>query len=180
MGSALDTFCGQSYGAKQYHMLGIHLQRAMLVLGLVCIPLATVWFNAGHILKFLGQDPEIAAAAGNYARFLIPCLFAYAIQQCHSRFLQTQNNVVPMIASTGTATLLHLFLCWFLVYKTSLGYRGAALANSISYWINALLLVVYVRVSPSCMHTWTGFSKEAFRGIPDFIKLSIPSAVMIW
>ncbi|RXH83577.1 hypothetical protein DVH24_005830 [Malus domestica] len=179
MGSALDTFCGQSYGAKQYHMLGIHLQRAMLVLGLVCIPLATVWFNAGHILTFLGQDPEIAAAAGNYARFLIPCLFAYAIQQCHSRFLQTQNNVVPMIASTGTATLLHLFLCWFLVYKTSLGYRGAALANSISYWINALLLVVYVRVSPSCKHTWTGFSKEAFRGIPDFIKLSIPSAVMI-
>ncbi|RXH78807.1 hypothetical protein DVH24_002325 [Malus domestica] len=65
MGSALDTFCGQSYGAKQYHMLGIHLQRAMLVLGLVCIPLATVWFNAGHILKFLGQDPEIAAAARN-------------------------------------------------------------------------------------------------------------------
>ncbi|KAM2112022.1 hypothetical protein COP2_013578 [Malus domestica] len=65
MGSTLDTFCGQSYGAKQYHMLGIHLQRAMLVLGLVCIPLATVWFNAGHILKFLGQDPEIAAAAGN-------------------------------------------------------------------------------------------------------------------
>ncbi|CAN6725272.1 unnamed protein product [Malus baccata var. baccata] len=140
MGSALDTFCGQSYGAKQYHMLGIHLQKAMLVLGLVC------------------QDPEIAAAAGNYACFLIPCLLAHAIQQC-------------------TATLLHLFLCWFLVYKTSLGYIGAALANPISYWINALLLIVYVRVSPSCKHTWTGFSKEAFRGIPDFIKLSIPSAI---
>nr|XP_004296419.2 PREDICTED: MATE efflux family protein 5-like [Fragaria vesca subsp. vesca] len=179
MGSALDTFCGQSYGAKQYHMLGIHLQRAMLVLLLASIPLATIWFNAGHILKFLGQDQEIAASAGNYARFLIPCIFAYAVQQCHSRFLQTQNNVVPMIVSTGTATLVHLLLCWLLVYKTCLGYRGAAVAISISYWLNALFLVVYIRVSSCCKHTWTGFSKEAFRGIPTFIKLSIPSALMI-
>ncbi|XP_008223668.1 PREDICTED: protein DETOXIFICATION 16-like [Prunus mume] len=179
MSFALDTFCGQSYGAKQYHMLGIHLQRAMLVLLLVCIPLSIIWFNAGHILEFLGQDPEIAAAAGSYARFLIPCLFAYAVNQCHSKFLQSQNNVVPMIVSTGIATLLHLILCGVLVYKTSLGYRGAAVANSISYWINALTLVIYVRVSPSCKHTWTGFSKDAFHGIANFLKLSVPSAVMI-
>ncbi|ONI27492.1 hypothetical protein PRUPE_1G090100 [Prunus persica] len=179
MSSALDTFCGQSYGAKQYHMLGIHLQRAMLVLLLVCIPLSIIWFNAGHILEFLGQDPEIAAAAGSYARFLIPCLFAYAVNQCHSKFLQSQNNVVPMIVSTGTATMLHLIVCWVLVYKTSLGYRGAAVANSISYWINALALVIYVRVSPYCKHTWTGFSKDAFHGIVNFLKLSVPSAVMI-
>ncbi|BBN67957.1 MATE efflux family protein [Prunus dulcis] len=172
MGSALDTFCGQSYGAKQYHMLGIHMQRAMIVLLLVSIPLAVVWANTGFILEFLGQDPEISAAAGEFACYMIPSLFAYAILQCHSRFLQTQNNVVPMIVTTGTATLLHLLVCWLLVYKTSLGYKGAAVANCIAYWINALF-------SPSCKHTWTGFSKEAFHGILSFLKLSIPSAVMI-
>ncbi|OIW06959.1 hypothetical protein TanjilG_18347 [Lupinus angustifolius] len=32
MGSALETLCGQAYGAGQRHMLGIHTQRAMLVL----------------------------------------------------------------------------------------------------------------------------------------------------
>ena len=50
--SALDTFCGQSYGAKQYHMLGIHMQRAMIILSLVCVPLAVIWANTGSILKF--------------------------------------------------------------------------------------------------------------------------------
>ncbi|XP_004307901.1 PREDICTED: MATE efflux family protein 6-like [Fragaria vesca subsp. vesca] len=179
MCSALDTFCGQSYGAKQYRMLGIHMQRAMLVLLLVSIPLATIWFNAGRILQFLGQDPEISSAAGDYARLMIPCIFAYAILQCHARFLQTQNNVVPMIVSTGTATLLHFLICWLLVYKTSLGYKGAALANAITYWINALLLFLYVRISPSCKRTWTGFSKEAFHGLPTFLRLSIPSALML-
>ncbi|KAM2657947.1 hypothetical protein EV1_013261 [Malus domestica] len=84
-----------------------------------------------------------------------------------------------MIVTTGTATLLHLFICWLLVYKTSLGCRGAAMANCIAYWINALLLFLYFRVSLSCKHRWTGFSKEAFHGISSFLKLSIPSAIMI-
>ncbi|XP_027190129.2 protein DETOXIFICATION 16-like [Cicer arietinum] len=34
MSSALDTFCGQAYEAKQYHMVGIYTQRAMLVITL--------------------------------------------------------------------------------------------------------------------------------------------------
>ncbi|PON56814.1 Multi antimicrobial extrusion protein [Parasponia andersonii] len=179
MGSALETFCGQSYGAKQYRMLGVHMQRGMLVLLLVSIPLAFIWANAGQILVFLGQDPEISAEAGRYARFMIPSIFAYAVTQCHTKFLQTQNNVVPMMVSTGVTTFLHVFICWTLVFKSGLGNRGAALANAISYWVNALSLIIYVRISPSCKNTWTGFSSEAFHGIPKFLKLSIPSAVML-
>lgn len=179
MGSALETFCGQSYGGKQFHMLGIHMQRGMLVLLIVSIPLAFIWANAGQILEFLGQDPEISAEAGHYARFMIPSIFAYAITQCHMRFLQSQNNVVPMMVCIGITTLLHLFICWILVFKSGLGNRGAALANAISYWINALSLFLYVRLSPSCKNTWTGFSREAFHGIPKFLTLSIPSAVML-
>ncbi|XP_062078602.1 protein DETOXIFICATION 16-like isoform X1 [Humulus lupulus] len=179
MASALETFCGQSYGAKQYHMLGIHMQRGMIVLLVVSIPLAIIWFNAGQILLFLGQDPEISAEAGRYARFMIPSIFAYAVTQCHTKFLQTQNNVVPMMITAGITTLLHFFICWFLVFKSGLGNRGAAMANAISYWINALSLVLYVRISPSCKSTWTGFSMEAFHGIIKFLKLSIPSAVML-
>ncbi|KAM6579527.1 hypothetical protein CsatA_003301 [Cannabis sativa] len=178
MANALDTFCGQSYGAKQYHMLGIHMQRGMIVLLAVSIPLAIIWFNAGQILLFLGQDPEISAEAGRYARFMIPSIFAYAVTQCHNKFLLTQNNVVPMMITTGITTLLHLFICWFMVFKSGLGNRGAAMANAISYWINALSLVLYVRISPLCKHTWNGFSMEAFHEIPKFLRLSIPSAVM--
>ncbi|CAL5385397.1 unnamed protein product [Camellia sinensis] len=179
MGSALDTFCGQSYGAKQYHMLGVHKQRAMLVLLLVSIPLACIWANAGHILVFLGQDPEISAEAGSYARFMIPSIFAYALLQCHVQFLQTQNDVFPMMLSSGFTTLLHVLICWILVFKSGLGNKGAALANAISYWINVILLAIYVRVSPSCKNTWTGFSKDALHDIPKFLRLAIPSALMV-
>ncbi|KAH1033551.1 hypothetical protein J1N35_045725 [Gossypium stocksii] len=179
MASALDTFCGQSFGAKQYHMLGIHLQGSLLVLLTASIPLAFIWANAASILLFFGQDPEISAEAGKYARFMLPSIFGFAIQECHIRFLQAQNNVVPMMIISGFTTLLHILVCWILVFKSGLGNKGAALANAFSYWTNALLLVLYVRTSPSCKKTWTGYSMEAFYGILKFLKLSIPSAIML-
>ncbi|KAB2050226.1 hypothetical protein ES319_A13G231600v1 [Gossypium barbadense] len=179
MASALDTFCGQSFGAKQYHMLGIHLQGSLLVLLTASIPLAFIWTNAPSILLFFGQDLEIAAEAGKYARFMLPSIFGFAIQECHIRFLQAQNNVVPMMIISGFTTLLHILVCWILVFKSGLGNKGAALANAFSYWTNALLLVLYVRTSPSCKKTWTGYSMEAFYGILKFLKLSIPSAIML-
>ncbi|KAM7268506.1 hypothetical protein ACFE04_010672 [Oxalis oulophora] len=179
MASAMETFCGQSYGAKQYNMLGVHLQRAVIVLFLTSIPLVVLWANAGHILLFLGQDPEISAEAGLYARFLIPSIIGFVLQECHVRFLQAQNNVFPMMICAGTTTALHVLTCYTLVFKSGLGNKGAALANSISYMFNSLLLMLYVRISPSCKNTWTGLSLEALRGIPDYLKLAIPSAVML-
>lgn len=180
MASALDTLCGQAYGARQYHLLGIHMQRAMFVLLLVSLPLAIIWANTGPILIALGQDPEISEEAERYARFMIPSLFAYGLLQCLVKFLQTQNIVFPMMISSGIATLLHILLCWILVFKSGLGSRGAALANSISYWINVLLLAIYVKFSSSCAKTWTGFSKEALHNILTFLILAIPSALMVW
>nr|XP_043629015.1 protein DETOXIFICATION 16-like [Erigeron canadensis] len=179
MASALDTLCGQSYGAKQYHMLGIYMQRAMVILMFVSIPLAVIWFNTGSILVAVGQAPDIAEEAGLYAQYMLPSLFAYGLLQCLVRFLQTQNIVFPMMVSSGIATLIHIFVCWILVFKSGLGSKGAALANAISYWNNVILLALYVKFSSSCAKTWTGFSREAFKDIIAFIKLAIPSAVMV-
>ena len=180
MAAALETICGQSYGAEQYHMVGIHTQRAMVVLLLLSIPIAVVWTNTEKILVSLGQDAKIAAEAGPYAQCMIPSLFAYGLLQCFCRFFQTQNSVFPMVLSSGITTLVHIFVCWMLVFKSGLGGRGAALANTISYWINLLILALYVKLSPSCSKTWTGWSNASLQGIPAFLRLGIPSALMVW
>ncbi|XP_042504401.1 protein DETOXIFICATION 17-like isoform X2 [Macadamia integrifolia] len=179
MGSALETLCGQAYGAKQYHMLGIHMQRAILVLLVVSIPLAFIWFYTSQILEAFGQDVEISIEAGKFTCWLIPSLFAHGIIQCMIRFLQAQNIVFPMMITSGITALLHILICWLLVYKSSFGMRGAALAISISYWINVLLLAFYIKLSPTCKMTWSGFSKKALHDIFNFLKLAIPSASMI-
>ncbi|XP_059434069.1 protein DETOXIFICATION 16-like isoform X2 [Corylus avellana] len=179
MGSALETLCGQAYGAKQYHMLGVHTQRAMLTLLTLSFPLSLIWYYTTTILIALGQDHEISTEAGVFNCWMIPSLFAFALLQCLNRFLQTQNNVIPMLITSGITALLHLLVCWVLVFRIGLGIKGSALAITISNWVNVVLLGIYVKVSPACMKTWTGFSKEALHDILSFIKLAVPSAIMI-
>ncbi|XP_031477557.2 protein DETOXIFICATION 16-like [Nymphaea colorata] len=179
MSSALDTLCGQSHGAKQYHMLGADLQTAILVLSIVSIPFSLLLAFTQQILMAAGQDAEISREAGIYCKWLIPSLFSYALLQCETRFLQAQNIVLPTMVSTGFCTLLHLFTCWTLVFRSELGFRGAALAISISYWINALLLAAYIKASPACTKTRTGFSKPDLRSTVNFLRLATPSAAML-
>ncbi|KAJ4850883.1 hypothetical protein Tsubulata_007128 [Turnera subulata] len=134
MGGALETFCGQAYGAKLYHMLGVYMQRAMIISTLVGIPVSILWAFTGKILAILNQDPQISAEAGLYTRWLIPSIFPYAILQCQLRFLQAQNITLPLMISTGATTLFHVLVCWTLIFKFGLGNKGAALSNGISYW----------------------------------------------
>ena len=180
MGSALETFCGQAYGAKQYHMLGVHMQRAMLVLTLMGIPIAVLLSFTEQIFKGLKQDPEISAGAGLYSRWLIPSIFPYGLLQCQLRFLQTQSITLPLMISSGITSLVHVFVCWILVLRIGFGSKGAALAIAISYWINVLVLAAYIKFSPACRKTWTGFSKEGLKKLLDFLKLGVPSALMVW
>ncbi|GJN38669.1 hypothetical protein PR202_gb27734 [Eleusine coracana subsp. coracana] len=179
MAGALDTLCGQAFGARQFHLLGIYKQRAMLVLTLACIPITLAWAFADQILLLIGQDRDVAAEAGEYARWLIPSLAAFVPLTCHTRFLQAQSLVVPVMASSGVTALTHVFVCYALVYKAGMGSKGAALSTAISYAINLTILALYVRLSSACKRTWTGFSAEAFAGLRDFAKLAVPSAMMV-
>ncbi|KAK7314619.1 hypothetical protein VNO77_33146 [Canavalia gladiata] len=179
MSSALDTFCGQSYGAQQYHMVGIHMQRAMVVIMIITIPLSIIWAYLGPILVVLHQDKTIAEQAQLYARYLIPSLSANALLRCIVKFLQTQNIVFPMVLATGLTTLTHVLVCWILVLKFKLGIKGAAIAFCISNWVNTILLALYIRFSSSCKTTWTGFSRESLHNIPQFLRLAFPSTLMV-
>ncbi|KAF0930774.1 hypothetical protein E2562_035142 [Oryza meyeriana var. granulata] len=179
MASSLDTLCGQAFGAKQHHMLGVYKQRAMLVLAMVSVPIVAVWAFTSEILLLVGQDPEIAAGAGSYIRWMIPTLFVYGPLQCHVRFLQTQNVVVPVMLSSGVTAANHVLVCWLLMHRLGLGVKGAALANAVSFLTSVSVLAIYVRLSPSCRRTWTGFSDEAFRNVLGFLRLAVPSALMV-
>ncbi|KAG6398902.1 hypothetical protein SASPL_140373 [Salvia splendens] len=179
MGSALETLCGQAYGAKQYQMLSVYTQRGVVVVLALSVGLAVVWYNTSFILVGLGQDHDISAEAGVFNSWMIPSLFAYGILQCLIRFLQTQNIVLPMVVTSAATSVFHVFLCWLLVFKLEFGSRGAAMATVALYWINVVLLALYVNFSSACAECFTGFSREAFHDIVGFLRLAVPSALMI-
>lgn len=179
MSSALETLCGQAYGAQQYQKIGTQTYTAIISLLIVCIPLAIFWRFTGTILVLIGQSPSISHEAGKFITWLIPALFAYAILQPLIRYFQMQSKLWPMLISSTAALCLHVPLCWSLVYKTGLGNVGAAVSMGVAMWLNAIFLLFYMMYSPSCAKTRSPFSLEVFRGMRQFFSFAIPSAVMI-
>lgn len=180
LSGALETLCGQGFGAKLYRMLGIYLQSAMITSFIFSVLVSILWFYSEPILILLHQEPAIAKMAGLYLRYLIPALYAYAFLQCLLRFLQTQSVVIPLVICSLVPLILHVGLAYLLAHHTPLGFKGAALAASISLWISFIMLALYVNYSKKFRHTWEGFSMECFQHVLPNMKLAIPSAVMVW
>ncbi|XP_020554633.1 protein DETOXIFICATION 14-like [Sesamum indicum] len=179
MAGALETLCGQAFGAKQYQKLGVYSYASIICLLLVCLPISLLWMFMDKLLIFMGQDPSISVEAGRYAVWLIPALFPYAILQSLVRYLQTQSLILPMLWSSVAALLFHVPVCWALVFKLELGTAGAAFTIGLSYWFNVLLILAYVKYSSTCKKTDTPSSKDILSGMREFSRLAIPSAVMV-
>ncbi|KAL9424954.1 hypothetical protein AB3S75_031976 [Citrus x aurantiifolia] len=175
---ALETLCGQAYGAEQYQKIGTYTYSAMFFCIAICLPISVLWIFMDKILMLLHQNPQISVEARNYAIWLIPALFGYAILRslCHN--LQAQSLILTLFLSSCTTLCLHILLCWVLVFKADFGSTGAALSISMSYWFNVIILALYMRHSPSCTKTRTFISKEILPCMKEFTSFALPSVFM--
>ncbi|KAK9209192.1 hypothetical protein WN944_001556 [Citrus x changshan-huyou] len=179
LSGALETLCGQGFGAKHYRMLGIYLQASWITSLFFSIIISFLWIYTEPILILLHQDPSISKQAALYMKYLIPGLVAYGVIQNILRFLQTQSIVIPLIFFSALPMAIHFGIAYAFVYLTSLGFKGASLAASVSLWISMLMLVTYVLCAKKFEHTWEGFSFESFSFILTILKLALPSAAMV-
>ncbi|KAL8142034.1 hypothetical protein V2J09_015066 [Rumex salicifolius] len=171
MASGLETISGQAYGAQQFRKVGIQTYTAIFSLNIVCIPLSILWINMETILNLLGQDPSISHESGRFLARLIPALFAYASLQPMVRYFQSQSLITPMLVASVSALLIHIPLCWLLVFKTGLASLGAAVAMATCMWLNVVFLGIYLRFSPLCDKTRaTPFTMEVFHGVVEFFR----------
>ncbi|RVW42029.1 Protein detoxification 34 [Vitis vinifera] len=155
MGSALETLCGQAYGAGQVHLLGVYLQRSWIILLVTCVILSPVYVFATPILKVLGQEDAIADLAGQFTIETIPQLFSLAIIFPTQKFLQAQSKVNVQATIAFVALILHIGM------------------------LSVFIFVFVVYAIGWCKEGWTGLTWSAFREIWAFVRLSIASAVML-
>ncbi|XP_021735015.1 protein DETOXIFICATION 19-like [Chenopodium quinoa] len=180
LSGALETLCGQGFGANLYKMLGIYLQASCMISIIFSIIISTIWWFTEPILNILlHQNSNISKEAAVYMRFLIPGIFAFGLLQNILRFLQAQSVVLPLVTFSLVPLLLHCVLGYFLVHFTTLGYTGAALATSLTFWLSLIILVIYVSIAKKFEHTWRGLSKESFHHVFVYLKLALPSAAMV-
>lgn len=160
-------------------MLGIYLQRSWIVLNTAAIALTFTFIFGVSVLRMLGQTATIATAAGSFAVWMIPQLFAYATMIPISKFLQAQSNIKPMALIALVAVVSHAFLSWLFMTKLGWGPIGAAAVLDGSWWFITLAQLTYV-LWGSCGRAWSGFSWKAFSNLKGFVHISFTTAVKFW
>jgi MATE family multidrug resistance protein len=178
MGSALETLCGQAFGAGQIDMLGIYMQRSWVILITTSLLLSVLYIFAAPLLKLIGQTEEISETAGLFAIYMIPQLFAYAANFPIAKFLQSQSKIMVMALIAAVALVFHTLFSWLLMLKLGWGLVGAAVVLNASWWFIVLAQLVYI-FSGTCGRAWSGFSLKAFHNLWGFVRLSLASAVML-
>jgi 16S rRNA (cytosine967-C5)-methyltransferase len=67
---AVDTLAAQAFGAANYPRVGLIAQRGIAVSLAFCFPVALAWYNAGPLLKSLGQAEDVTDLCSGYLRLL--------------------------------------------------------------------------------------------------------------
>lgn len=179
MASALETLCGQAYGAKQHHMLGIYLQRSWIVLLSCSIILLPLFIFTTPILRLLGQDVSVASMAGTFSLWFIPIIFSFVFSFTFQMYLQAQSRNLIIAYLAAFSLILHVSLSWISVTKLHMGVSGAMGSMVLALWIPIVGQFAYL-LCGACPDTWHGFSPLAFKDLFPVIRLSLSSGAMLW
>ncbi|XP_044487396.1 protein DETOXIFICATION 49 [Mangifera indica] len=175
----MEPICGQAFGAKRYKLLGLTMQRTILLLLLISIPISFLWFNMKKILLFCGQEEDIANESQTYILFSLPDLIALSILHPLRIYLRTQSITLPLTFCATFAIILHIPINYFLVSVLNLGIKGIALS---AVWtdINLVVsLILYIMISGVYKKTWGGISLECLKGWKSLLNLAIPSCISV-
>jgi MATE family multidrug resistance protein len=178
--TAIDTYLAQAFGAKEYQSFSMWTGNSIIIVSVVTIFLSGFIALCEPCMVLFGQDPDIAAAAGEFSYRLIPGLIPYYAFKVLTKYLQTQNNVAPGVIIGLLANGFNVLANYLLIYKFGMGLNGAPWATTMTRVAELILIVAYILWrKPHFIDTFPSFSLEnlRFRTIKPFVNLAISGAL---
>jgi MATE family multidrug resistance protein len=178
LATSLDTLCAQAYGSGRPHLVGLQLQRMLLFLLLITIPISTIWFFGTQLLSLIVPEQETARLAGLYLKILIAGAPGYAAFESGKRYVQAQGIFSATMYILLVCAPLNAFLNWFMVWHLRWGFIGAPIAVSVTETVMPICLFLYVKFIDG-YQCWGGFDRRALSNWGPMIKLALPGLVMV-
>lgn len=176
----LDILASNAYGARKYGLLGYYYHRAQLISYFILILLLIVhYFYAVKILKLLNIKKEILFYVEKYIYLsLIYCFLD--IQFClNFRYLNIIDKSHFNLTFLLITLILHPLWCYIFMIIFDLRIEGAALALILSQSINCLMGCIYIYIIKPLPESIFMFNKFSFKGWLNYLKISIPSTVLM-
>ncbi|KAK9688868.1 hypothetical protein RND81_09G017200 [Saponaria officinalis] len=178
MASVTESLCGEAYGAKQFELMGVQLQKSWIVNSVAATCMVPFYVFATPLLRFLGQDEEISVAAGTISLWFIPVMYLNVFGMTMQMFLQAQEKNTVVTWLFAVLFFVHALLSWIFVYILDWGLPGVMTALIIAFGVKVLGESVYI-FGGWCQETWKGFDRAALIDLMPILKSSCSSGVML-
>jgi len=142
------------------HLVGLQMQRMILFLWLLTIPIGIFWYNAAGLLKTIIPEQRSAELAGLYLKILILGAPGNTCFESGKRFVQAQGLFSATTYVLLIAAPLNAFMNWLFVWKFHWGFVGAPIAVVVTENLLPTLLFAYVYFIDG-KQCWNGFTKRA-------------------
>lgn len=127
----------------------------------------------------LGQDAEVSRLTQTQIRASLPAVFFYGHYDLLKRWLASMRiTLAPMVVMV-LAVSLYVPLCLLFVKHFEMGILGLAVAQSVDFCLILLFLTAYCRCSALTREIIRLPDRESFAGWAEYLKISLPSTVMI-
>ncbi|OON20309.1 MATE efflux family protein [Opisthorchis viverrini] len=176
--TAADTLFSQTFGSQDKWKMGIQLQRAFAIVSICCFPCAALHLLAEPILRLLKQDPVVAKAAADYLLYMVPGLWFAAYAQMFTKYIQTQNRVLPPLFIGIATNALNALLHYVLLFVVKTGVKGSAISQVAAYAFQCVVLLSYILVIERRGVTWNGWTNKLWLDWGTWFKLAMPGIFM--
>ncbi|KAL9649361.1 hypothetical protein ABK040_016188 [Willaertia magna] len=186
--SGQDTFLSQSFGAKNFKMVGVWLARSLITVMVCLIPCTLIIWFFNYPLLLIGLEPELVETVTLFLRLLVFSVFPFTIMRAISRFLISMSIRIPNSIIPTLAVFVNFVLDWLFIYGFGdfwfggIGFQGAPIATFLTrlFMLLAYFVVLY-HYREECKEVWKGFVdwKEVLqiKEIIHFLRLAIPGTI---
>lgn len=183
--SITGVLAAQAEGAGDKPTAGQAARQGLIVATVLGVIMTVYVWNLDHILALTGQDEEVLALIGPYARavafFALPALWFAALRD----FIAALSRTRPVMYITVGAVGLNWLIAEALVYgrwgMPELGVAGAGVATAAVNWLMVIALFAYVWRTPALRGY--GLFKSRLRVVWPVIKeityLGLPVAGLV-
>lgn len=185
--TCLDTLCAQAYGACNYHLVGVLIQRCAVITILAFLPIMYIWWSWSEaLLAIVIPERELCVLAAKYLRITALGVPGFILFECGKRFLQCQgifhaSTIILFVCAPLNALMNYVFV-WN--KNIGIGYLGAPLSVAITYWLMAIglgLYAIFTTHQTNPMKCWNGLikRKQIFKNWKKMFGLALPGIIMV-
>ncbi len=181
--SGFDTLGSNAYGAKYYKLMGVYLQKAQIISFLILLCLLVFhYFFAVKIISIFITNNNILEKIAKYLNLLFLFCISDIQFSLNFRYLNVIDKSHYNLIFLFITLILHPLWCHIFmnIYGEKIGViEGGAISLILSQTLNMIMGTIYIYLIKPLPDSIFCYNKSVFKGWKNYLKISIPSALLM-